>query len=77
MNVFDAVKSRRSIRAYRKGPVPQAALDDMLEAANWPVGRDYRLQPFSIGLRERRIFPGAVWRSYPERTAGGKGILYD
>lgn len=33
MNVFDAVKSRRSIRAYRKGPVPQAALDDMLEAA--------------------------------------------
>ena len=33
MNVIDAVKSRRSIRAYRKGPVPQAALDDMLEAA--------------------------------------------
>ncbi len=33
MEIFDAIKSRRSIRKFKDNPVPQAVIDEMLEAA--------------------------------------------
>ncbi|MCD6290994.1 MAG: nitroreductase family protein [Anaerolineae bacterium] len=34
MNVFDCIRQRRSIRAYQDRPVPEAALQRILEAVN-------------------------------------------
>ncbi len=33
MEIFDAIKNRRSIRNFKDTPVPQAVIDEMLEAA--------------------------------------------
>lgn len=35
MNVFDAVVNRKSVRAYRKDPVPRQKLERVMEAARW------------------------------------------
>ena len=35
MNVLDAIRTRRSHRAYRKDPVEPAKIDVILEAAHW------------------------------------------
>jgi len=47
MHVDDAIRSRRSIRAFRPDPVPQAVLDDLLEVARRaPSGTN--VQPWHI-----------------------------
>jgi len=35
MNVFDAITTRKSVRAYRADPIPRAVLEKVLEAARW------------------------------------------
>lgn len=35
MDVFQAIKGRRSIRSYRSDPVPDDILDKVLDAARW------------------------------------------
>jgi nitroreductase len=35
MELIDAIKGRRSIREYKKTPVPRETLEDVLEAGNW------------------------------------------
>ena len=35
MSILDIVKSRRSVRAYRDRPIPQNAIDDLIEAIRW------------------------------------------
>ena len=47
MDVYEAIKTRRSVRAYQDKPVPDEVLDRVLEAARWaPSARN--LQPFKL-----------------------------
>ena len=34
MNLLEAIKSRKSIRAYKSDPIPKAILIELLEATN-------------------------------------------
>ncbi len=47
MDVYEAIKARRSVRAYQDKPVPDEVLDRILEAARWaPSARN--LQSFKL-----------------------------
>lgn len=35
MDVLEAIRTRRSIRAYKQDPVPEASIEQMLEAGRW------------------------------------------
>jgi nitroreductase len=65
--VFDAIRSRRSVRAYRRDPVPRDALESLISAGLWAPSASNRqevtfvvvddpgdldaLQPFAPGMR--------------------------
>lgn len=47
MDIYEAIKTRRSVRAYQDKPVPDDVLDRILEAARWaPSARN--LQPYKF-----------------------------
>ncbi|MDP6776269.1 MAG: nitroreductase family protein [Candidatus Latescibacteria bacterium] len=51
MDVYEAIKTRRSVRAYQDKPVPEEVLDRILEAARWaPSARN--LQPYKFVIVE-------------------------
>jgi nitroreductase len=55
MEVFDAVKARKSVRAYEEKPVPEDALSRILESARIIVVRD----------KERRnALAGGAWAKF-------------
>ena len=35
MDIFDAIKNRRSIRHYKSDPIDEATVQKVLEAAHW------------------------------------------
>ncbi|MGB9660170.1 MAG: nitroreductase family protein [Nitrososphaerales archaeon] len=35
MDLLEAIKNRRSIRKYRKGPIPEVLILEILEAGRW------------------------------------------
>ena len=37
MELLEALKTRKSSRAFKTDPVPRALLTEILEAARWPV----------------------------------------
>ena len=47
MNVYEAIKTRRSVRAYKQDPVPEESLKRILEAA--------RLAPSGHNAQERKF----------------------
>jgi len=49
MDVTEAIKSRRSIRAYRPDPVPREVLEQILEAARWAPSAD-NSQPWELAV---------------------------
>jgi len=39
MDLFDAIRGRRSVRAYRRDPLPPGLLEELIDAARWaPYG---------------------------------------
>lgn len=53
MDVRDAIRGRRSVRAYRRDAVPEATLRDLLDAANWaPSAGNLQARDFVV-VRER------------------------
>ncbi len=41
MELFDAIRTRRSIRSYKKDPVPEELVREILDAARWaPSGKN-------------------------------------
>ena len=47
MDIYEVIKTRRSVRAYRNEPVPEEVLNRLLEAAQWaPTARN--LQAWKI-----------------------------
>lgn len=67
MEVLEAIKGRRSIRKYRKDPVPEDLVSKILEAGRWAPSAS-NTQPWNfIVLRDE-----GVRRSVAEATAYGK-----
>jgi nitroreductase len=49
MNVLEVIKKRRSIRKYKKDPIPEEALSRVLEAARLaPSGKNFQPWKFII-----------------------------
>ncbi len=67
MEVFEAIKSRRSIRKYTKDPVPEGLIVKILDAGRWAPSASNR-QPWSfIVLKDEE-----VRRKIAEATTYGK-----
>lgn len=64
MELSDAIHSRRSVRAFREDPVPEAVLRDLVELANWAP---------SAGNLQSRDF--VVVRDGPTRAALARAAL--
>ena len=47
MDVLEAIKTRRSIRSYKKDPVPKEALEKILEAGRWAPSAS-NMQPWEF-----------------------------
>lgn len=55
MDVFEAIKGRRSVRKYKPEPVPEDSVKEILEAAVWaPSGSN--IQPWKfIVIRDKKV----------------------
>ena len=70
VEVFEAIRSRRSIRKYRKDPVPEDLVLKILDAGRWAPSAS-NLQPWSfIVLRDEE-----VKRKVAEATSYGKFLV--
>lgn len=49
MDLFDAIKSRRSIRAFKPDPVPQEVLRQVLDIARWSPSWE-NVQPWEVTI---------------------------
>ncbi len=55
MDVLEAIRTRRSIRRYKKEPVPEEMLEQILEAGRWAPSAD-NSQPWNfIVLRDENL----------------------
>ncbi len=57
MDLFAAIRGRRSVRAYRRDPIPDGVLEDLIDAARWAPygsGEAYPLRYVVIASAERR-----------------------
>jgi len=55
LDVFEAIKTRRSIRRYRKEPIPEEVLLKVLEAGRWaPSAKNSQLWNFIV-LKDEEI----------------------
>ncbi len=55
MELIDAIKGRRSIRAYKPDPVPREIIEDIIEAGNWaPSGTNSQPWRFTVLMGEKK-----------------------
>ena len=52
-NILDAIKSRRSIRKYKKTPVPQELIDRVIEAGTYAATGKSQ-QPWLVGCKTEK-----------------------
>lgn len=67
MEVFEAIKGRRSIRKYTKDPIPEDFIVKILDAGRWAPSASNR-QPWSFMI----LKDGEVRRRVAEATTYGK-----
>lgn len=72
MDVFEAIKGRRSIRAFRETDVPQETVEKLIEAARWAPSAG-NIQPWEfIVVRnpetKRRLAEAALGQSFVEEA---------
>ena len=67
MEVFEAIKGRRSIRKYTKDPIPEDFIVKILDAGRWAPSASNR-QPWSFMI----LKDGEVRRMVAEATTYGK-----
>jgi len=58
MDVFEAIKGRRSIRAYKPNPIPDELLSKILEAAQWAPSAGNRQARDFIIVRDPEVKRG-------------------
>ena len=63
MDVFEAIETRRYVRAFRPDPVPRETVERLLAAAAWaPSGSN--IQPWKV-----RVVTGEAWRKLCETVS--------
>lgn len=74
MEVMEAIKGRRTIRAFKSDPVPDAVLDQILEAATWaPSHRNAQPWEFvRVGPQARAKLLGMLKAKIDELLASGE-----
>jgi len=72
MDLFDAIKNRRSIRTFKSDPVPETLLKEILEAAQWaPSAGNCQARGFIIVKNpeiKRRLCEAALEQSFIEEA---------
>ena len=72
MDLFDAIKNRRSIRSFKPDPVPETLLKEILEAAQWaPSAGNCQARDFIIVKNpkiKRRLCEAAFEQSFVEKA---------
>src|SRR3989338_6324369 len=64
-NIFDIIKSRRSIRKYLDKPIPKEIVDKLIEAAKWaPSGMNEQPWGFIV-VRDKAMIKELSDRSIP------------
>jgi nitroreductase len=81
MEVNEAIKTRRSIRKYKKGPIPQEKIDKILEAGRWAPSAS-NSQPWEfIILTDPRVRKGVAsvltWEKFLAQASLGIAIVVD
>lgn len=74
--LLEALRSRRSIRAFQERPVPREILEQLLEAATWAPSAD-NLQPwrFVVLQGERKLELAAVLRRFAGELRPGLNLI--
>jgi nitroreductase len=72
MNLFEAIKNRRSIRAFKSDPVPEVTLNKILDAARWAPSAGNR-QPWELiivtdPIVKRYLRDAALGQSFIEES---------
>jgi len=72
MDLFDAIKNRRSIREFKSDPVPETLLKEILEAAQWaPSAGNCHARDFIVVKNpevKRRLCEAALKQSFIEEA---------
>jgi len=72
MNLFDAIKNRRSIREFKSDPVPETLLKEVLEAAQWaPSAGNCQARDFIVVKNQkikRRLCEAAFEQDFIEEA---------
>jgi len=81
MEALEAIKTRRSIRRYKKDPVPQEELDKILDAGRWAPSAS-NLQPWKfIVLRDfevkERVAKLLAWGGFLAEAPLGIAVVAD
>ena len=69
MDVIEAIKTRRSIRAYKPDPVPQAVVEQILEVARWAPSSN-NTQPWEFAVITGQVLQEVLQR-YVELSDAG------
>lgn len=72
MDLFDAIRGRRSIRAYRTDPLPPGVVEELIDAARWAPygsGEEYPLRYVVVTSADRRaairdLMGDPTWHSF-------------
>jgi len=81
MEVLQAIKTRRSIRKYRKDPVPQEELEKVLDAGRWAPSAS-NLQPWKfivisdLEVKER-VAKSLAWGIFLAEAPMGIAVVAD
>jgi nitroreductase len=77
LELYEAIKERRSVRRYKDQPVPMRIVRKVLEAGTWaPSSRNRQQWRFTVLTGDAKKELTSLFRSELEKTAGkiGKGI---
>jgi nitroreductase len=81
MDVLEVIRTRRSIRRYTAGPIPEADISRILEAGRWAPSAD-NSQPWTfIVLRSpemrRKLADTLPWGGFLSQAALGVAVVVD
>lgn len=72
MDLFEAIKKRRSVRAFKPNPIPENVLNKILEAANWaPSAGNLQARDFIVVKDpkiKRELCEAALYQTFIEEA---------
>jgi len=81
MDVLEAIRARRSIRRYRQDPVPEEALEKILEAGRWAPSasnaQPWHFVVFSDAEKRRRVARSFLYGPFLIEAPVGIAVVID